>query len=149
MEKNSSSDVRHGVRALAADHQRVMKKAEWPVVQRCVACNEVHFPPQLRCRRCASDEFTWDVTSGKGTVATWVTVHHREETASMAIPGWLLKMVPYSTVFVKLNEYPGVRVAALLMHHGDRIDLVAGDPVKVRVEDVAGRELPVCHLLGG
>src|SRR3990172_2498385 len=45
-------------------------------VQQCGACGRWQTPPETFCYHCGSDDVAWKDASGKGTVDTFITVHH-------------------------------------------------------------------------
>lgn len=145
MEQSQRSNTQNGTRALAADHRARVEQHGGPVIQICASCAETYFPPRLRCARCGSLELNWQPTNGRGTVSTWVTVHHPEETPSMAIPSHLKSLTPFSTVFVNLSDWPGIRVASLHLGQESDSSLVAGMEMEVRLDQVEGSEVLVCH----
>jgi uncharacterized OB-fold protein len=68
-------------------------------LQRCVACHEWRFPPEPRCPTCLSADYTWEVTSGSGTVWSWI-VMHRQYFAGLA------DQLPYNVALIRLDEGP-------------------------------------------
>lgn len=74
-------------------------KAHRLSVQKCCACGDRHFPPSPVCPACLSDDQTWEVTSGRGTLMSWARFHraywngYRDE-------------LPYDVCVVKLAEGP-------------------------------------------
>ena len=43
-------------------------RAQRLVLQRCLDCGWVRFPPSLLCPRCLSEKLEWSLLSGRGTV---------------------------------------------------------------------------------
>jgi len=44
-------------------------------VQRCDACEHLHFPGSPVCPRCLSEEQSWKPVSGRGVLLSWVRFH--------------------------------------------------------------------------
>lgn len=65
-------------------------------LQRCGSCDAHYFPPRPFCPTCLSDDVTWETTSGRGTLHTYV-INHR------AAPGF---EPPYAIAVVQLDEGP-------------------------------------------
>jgi uncharacterized OB-fold protein len=125
-------DVTAGAQGLADQYHALLREHRVPLVQRCAACASAYFPPLLNCRSCHSDELAWVPAGARGRVGTFVTVHTREQTPSMSIPRRLLDEVPYSSVYVEPDEFPGVRIPALMV--GDQQEFLAvGLPVELQV----------------
>jgi uncharacterized protein len=77
------------------EHARANRLA----VQRCSACNDLHFPPTQVCPACLCEEQDWQVVSGRGAVVSWVYFHQ---------PYWpgFRPELPYNVVLVELEEGP-------------------------------------------
>ena len=91
--------------------------------QRCRQCGTWRHLPREMCRACGSTEWSWERSSGRGTVYTW-TVTHR------ALHPGFADDVPYAAVMVELDE--GVRITA--QSEGiDHSDLQLGLPVEIVV----------------
>jgi uncharacterized OB-fold protein len=74
-------------------------KAGRLVVQHCLACGDVHFPPGPVCPKCLSTEQDWQTTSGHGTLEGWVDFHR-------AYWDGFKDSLPYRCCLVKLDEGP-------------------------------------------
>jgi uncharacterized protein len=83
------------------------------LIQRCESCGRLRHPPRPACPWCRS--FEWDTVSatGKGSVFSFVVVHHPQ------VPGF---DYPLPIAVVELEE--GTRLVA---------DLVGVDPAEVRI----------------
>jgi uncharacterized OB-fold protein len=68
--------------------------------QRCVTCEEWRHPPRARCRMCGSEAWRWELSSGRGRVFSWTTVHQPVHPAFVD--------VPYAVLVVEMQE--GVRM---------------------------------------
>jgi uncharacterized OB-fold protein/acyl dehydratase len=82
-------------------------------VQQCDRCEILHHPPMVRCPECGSREFGWIVSSGRGTVYSFVEPVH---------PNFAAFDPPYVVGLVELEE--GTRLLTNI------VDL---DPESVRV----------------
>lgn len=86
-------------------------------IQRCPQCGRLRHPPRPMCPACQSLEWDYVVASGRGTVYSYVTYHHRP----LAGPE-----VPYAVLLIELEE--GVRVVGDLV--GDQGAAHVGMPVE-------------------
>ena len=102
-------------------------------VQRCSACGALRHYPRPHCPECMSPEWTWQASSGRGTVYTFTVVRQN-------LNPRFRDRIPYVVAVVELDE--GVRVLT---------NLVGVDPDAVRVgmpvsvvfdEDPDGRTVP-------
>jgi uncharacterized OB-fold protein len=97
------------------------------VLQRCARCHTFRWYPRPTCHGCWSLDAEWAPVSGRGTVHSYVVIHH-------AFAPAFRDDLPYIVVVVDLAE--GVRVPATLKGcHPEavRIDM----PVHVRFERVS------------
>ncbi|HYA69644.1 MAG TPA: Zn-ribbon domain-containing OB-fold protein, partial [Acidimicrobiales bacterium] len=83
------------------------------LIQRCKSCGVLRHPPRPACAACHSFEWDTVVSSGRGTVFSYVVVHHP------AVPGF---DYPLPIAVVELDE--GTRLVA---------DLVGVEPDEVRI----------------
>jgi len=83
------------------------------LIQRCAACGRLRHPPRPACASCGSFEWDTVTSSGRGTVFSYVVVHHPP------VPGF---DYPLPIAVVELEE--GTRLVA---------DLVGVDPATVRI----------------
>lgn len=74
--------------------------------QRCSDCHGWRHLPRYMCARCGSAEFTWQPSSGKGTLFSWTVTHQALHPAFAAD-------VPFIAAVVELEE--GVRMATRLI----------------------------------
>jgi uncharacterized OB-fold protein len=95
-------------------------------LQRCGSCQEWRFPPEPRCPNCLSGEYSWEATTGKGTVWSWI-VMHRKYFAGLA------DLLPYNVALIQLDEGP------LLMSNFDvpNDEVEIGTPVEVFFETIS------------
>ena len=73
--------------------------------QRCGSCQTWRHPPRVTCPRCGSEEWTWQRSSGRGTLYSWTVTHQ-------ALAPGFADDVPYAVVVVELEE--GVRLVSAL-----------------------------------
>lgn len=94
--------------------------------QRCANCHRWRHMPRECCPECGSFDWTWERSSGKGTLFTWTVVHRASH------PGFADE-VPYAVVIVELEE--GVRLVSRVT--GLPIDdLQIGMALEVGFDDV-------------
>jgi len=65
-------------------------------LQQCVACGLIRYPPGTACPWCAGAEFRWVPVEGRGTVHSYMEVHH-------AIQPSFRNRVPYVVLLVDLD----------------------------------------------
>lgn len=96
------------------------------LLQRCVACGRLRWPPRAVCNRCHSVELEWASAHGIGTIVSWTVTHPRSDATAAE---------PYAVVLVCLAEQddillPGDFPISNLM------DLAIGTEVVVEFVDV-------------
>jgi hypothetical protein len=69
------------------------------LVQRCRACGDWRWTPQLACPRCWSEDAEWAETRGRGTVYSYTAVVHRAVDPARF-------RTPYVLAVVQLDEGP-------------------------------------------
>lgn len=97
------------------------------VVQRCVGCGALRFPPRELCSACLSTDAAWTEVSGRGTVFSFNVMHQIYHPAFAA-------EVPYAVVVVQLAEGPKL-ISNLVDCPVDAIEI--GMPVEVVFERVS------------
>ena len=95
-------------------------------LQRCATCFAWRWPPRAICNRCASFEYSWEATSGRGTIASWIVNHHA---FSAEFP------TPYAVVLVQLAEQDDCKLIG--SYAGEIDSLRSGLAVRAAFEDVA------------
>ena len=65
--------------------------------QRCAACGRFRHYPRPTCPACLAREFTWERSTGRGTVWTWTIVR------GPTLPAFEAKL-PYNVVDVLMDE---------------------------------------------
>ena len=91
-------------------------------LQRCEDCGHWTWPPRPICSNCHGDNLVWQPVAGTGAVYTWVVTHH-------AYFPSLQPIVPYTTVFVRLDEQDDIMIPGRLLsdvepHQGLRVRAV-------------------------
>lgn len=100
-------------------------------LRRCTRCATFRHPVTLLCPACRSFDFEWAASSGRGTVYSYMVVHHQTHPAFA---------VPYTIVLVEMEEGPRV-VAQLQATEGTQVSI--GLQVRVEWEDHPEQPLPV------
>ena len=83
--------------------------------------------PRETCRDCGSFEWSWERSSGRGTIFSWTVIHR-------ALHPGFADSLPYAAVVVELDE--GVRLVSEVVDI-DVDDLALGLPVEVFFDDVS------------
>ncbi|HEY5076925.1 MAG TPA: OB-fold domain-containing protein [Acidimicrobiia bacterium] len=109
------------------------------LVQACGACGARRMPPRPMCPQCRSTAVSWEPTSGRGRVWSFIVAHPPLLPAFAAV-------APYNAIVVELDEDPGIRFVGNLVASADgeinEIDpstITIAEPVRVvfhRIEDV-------------
>jgi hypothetical protein len=104
--------------------------------QRCAGCGRWRHLPRILCANCASPEWSWERSSGRGRIFSWTIAHQPMHPAFAAD-------VPYPLVIVEMEE--GVRLVSGL--RGPRaLELDLDLPVEVEFERVSDQiALPFFH----
>jgi uncharacterized OB-fold protein len=97
------------------------------LLQSCLGCGQLRFPPSPVCWRCRSWDYAWTQHPGSARLFSWVVVHH-------PIPPSIAPLVPYVVALVELE--PGVKMPTRLVDV-DPGELVEGMPLEVAFHDVA------------
>lgn len=98
-------------------------------IQRCDDCGWYSHFPGSACRRCGSSALTWTRVSGKGSVYTFVVVHH------VVTPGFPPDQ-PYVIAWVELDEQEALRIPTNIVGCAPE-SVYIGQPVEVLFEDVS------------
>jgi uncharacterized OB-fold protein len=96
------------------------------VVQRCAACGEAQFPPEVICRSCQSKAVEWRDIEPRGTLTSSVRVWHPTHPA-------LEREVPYLVGVVELAA--GARMIGNILGDARRTDLTIGMAMSAVFED--------------
>lgn len=103
------------------------------VVQRCLACQDLQYPPEFTCQRCHADDLSFSEVSGRGRVYSFATVDR-------AFHAGFADRLPYVVAMVELEEDPRVRLFTNIVDT-DPGEVAVGMPVEVAFEAVADRTL--------
>jgi len=95
-------------------------------IQRCDACSRPVFYPRSLCPHCFSDQLSWIVATGEGTIYAYTVIHQ----AFGAFAG----DVPFVVAIVELEE--GARMMTRIIG-GPRERVMIGAPVHVTFESAA------------
>jgi uncharacterized OB-fold protein len=106
-------------------------------IQRCDVCARTVFYPRSICPHCHSDQLSWIVATGRGTIYSYTVAHQ----AFGAFAG----EAPFIVAIVELEE--GVRMMTRIVDT-PRERVTIGAPVQVRFETSAeGVRLPYFRLV--
>jgi uncharacterized OB-fold protein len=94
--------------------------------QQCLRCEAWRHVPRVICPECASPEWSWAPSTGRGRVFTWTVVVRAMDPAFAA-------EVPYAPAVIELEE--GVRMLSLVVDCPPE-ELEFEMPVEVVFEDV-------------
>ena len=102
--------------------------------QRCGSCSTFRHLPRYMCAKCGSPEFSWERSTGKGTLFSWTVTHQ-------ALHQAFAEDLPFIAAVVELEE--GVRMATRLIDC-DRDTLELDLPVELDFEPISPEfRLPV------
>lgn len=111
-------------------------------VQTCSACGRRRMPPRPMCPHCRSIEYTWEATSGRGRIWSFVVPH------PPLLPAYA-ELAPYNVIVVELDEEPTIRFVGNLLASQDgpinEIDpatITIGEPVTVVFQQVGDVTMP-------
>jgi len=90
------------------------------IMQYCVDCGDLRFPPAPVCPKCLSPNQAWKSVSGLGTLQSWVDFHR-------AYWNGFNDDLPYRVCLVRLDEGP--LIVSNLVGNSDGVKL--GAPVRV------------------
>ena len=96
-------------------------------LQKCDECGKFRFPPSPSCYYCASMEGRWELISGRGTIYSWIVVHH-------PVDKGFAGEVPFVVALVDLDEGP--RIVGRFFG-GNEGEMKMGMPVKIGYDDVS------------
>lgn len=104
-------------------------------IQRCASCGTLRHPPRPMCAKCQSIEFDWIVSTGQGTIYSYVVLHRP------AVPPF---SYPNTLLLVELEE--GTRLVSSLID-ADGSEVHIGLPVEMEIVEVdPGLKLPLFRL---
>jgi uncharacterized protein len=112
------------------------------LVQACAACGARRMPPRPMCPQCRSTDVTWEATSGRGRIWSFIVPH------PPLLPAFG-EVAPYNTIVVELEEDPTIRFVGNLVASADgeinEIDpstITIGEPVQVVFHQIDDVTLP-------
>lgn len=107
------------------------------VIQACGGCGRLRHPPRPMCPWCRSTEATWQETSGRGRIWSYVVPH------PPVLPAFA-PFAPYNVCIVELDEAPGIRIVGNLVdapgaaiNSVDPATIRIGEPVRIVFDRVA------------
>ena len=83
-------------------------------LQKCDECSLLRYPPTTACPFCSCATSSWAPVEGKGTVYSYLEVHHAIQPAFKAKTPYLVLLVELDTQKGKPTEDDGLRVIANL-----------------------------------
>jgi uncharacterized OB-fold protein len=102
--------------------------------QQCGSCGLFRHLPRYICAKCGSPEYSWESSSGKGSLYSWTITHQ-------ALHPAFAHEIPFVAAVVELEE--GVRMATRLINW-NRETLALDLPVELTFETIGdGFRLPV------
>ncbi|HCV00970.1 MAG: DNA-binding protein [Dehalococcoidia bacterium] len=103
--------------------------------QRCDACEEIVFYPRQHCPSCGSQNLSWQVSKGEGTVYTFSVVRQNR------MPGFI-DLGAYSVAYIDLDE--GFRMMSSVVGVDDPTkDIAIGQRVRVDFEKQEEGDYPI------
>ena len=102
------------------------------LIQQCTDCGTLQHLPEDVCHNCQAMTFDWVEASGKGTIYSYVIVHH-------PVHDMLRERVPYGVILVQLDDYPSIRIVGNLVDC-PASDIEIGKPVSISFESVEGAD---------
>ena len=100
------------------------------LLQRCLACHRLQFPPTDTCTECSGGEFRLEEVSGRGTVFSFT------EVVSGARHPYFQAESPYLVGEVELDEQEGL-ILASNFPGSKYADLRVGAPVEIEFQAIS------------
>lgn len=110
-------------------------------LQRCRACHQMQYPPEICCVHCQTQEFEIIETSGRGVIYSYSVVER-------PLHAGFVDALPYIVAFVELDDQPGLRILTNLVDVPTGTSLSCGLPVEVTFEERGSVTLPQFRLRG-
>ena len=104
------------------------------VVQGCLTCDRLAWPPRPACPQCGGFERRWVAVAGAGGLYSWTVVHRAMHAAFTAL-------VPYAVGVVALDDAPVRMLGRIVAADVER--LAVGQSMRVEFEPHDGVRLPV------
>ncbi len=117
----------------AADHRLVL--------QRCRACRQMQYPPEICCVHCQGEAFEAVETTGRGVLYSYSVVDR-------PLHAGFADALPYVVALVELDDQPGLRILTNLIDVPAGTPLSCGLPVEVAFEERGSVTLPQFRLVG-
>ena len=111
------------------------------VLQRCRACRNMQYPPEICCVHCQGEEFEAAETTGRGAIYSYSVVDR-------PLHAGFVDALPYVVALVELDDQPGLRILTNIVGVPAGTRLSCGLPVEVTFEDRGSVTLPQFRLLG-
>lgn len=93
--------------------------------QRCLNCHNRWLPAREHCPRCLDSSVSWDTSTGRGKIISWVVYH-------IAYHQAFESKLPYNVTIVELTEGP--RLLTNIVQTAPAQKLVIGAPVQLVIE---------------
>lgn len=84
-------------------------------LQQCVACSLIRYPPGTACPWCSGSEFRWVPVEGRGTVHSYMEVHHAIQPAFKPFTPYVVLLVELDTQKSAPTEHEALRVIGNLV----------------------------------
>lgn len=104
--------------------------------QRCTDCGEFRHYPVPMCGKCRSFNYEWALSSGNGTLHSWIVVHHGVHPAYLDLP--------YVVALVEMEDCGNQHVLCNIDAPPDM--LAAGAPIEIYFEERDGFAIPQARL---
>ncbi|OHV48475.1 hypothetical protein BCD48_15595 [Pseudofrankia sp. BMG5.36] len=110
------------------------------LMQKCLSCGKLQFPPDVCCLSCQSEHFGHAEVSGRGSIYSYAVVER-------PLHAGFVDALPYVIALVELDEQSGLRLVANLLDATPGTRLSCGQPVEVVYEKREGITLPQFRLV--
>jgi uncharacterized OB-fold protein len=91
------------------------------LLQKCVRCTALRFPPRAVCNTCQSRETAWVPAAGTATVQSWIVTHHVFTRPAAGA-------VPYVVALVRLDDGDDLLMYGNIVTTDDAGGVIAADP---------------------
>ena len=116
----------------AADHRLAL--------QRCRACRNMQYPPEICCMHCQAQDFDTVEATGRGVLYSYSVVNR-------PLHAGFIDALPYVVALVELDDQPGLRILTNLVGVTSPARLRCGLPVEVTFEQRGPVTLPQFRVL--
>ena len=106
------------------------------LIQNCVACDRMQFPPEQSCAKCGSSELHWREVSGNGRVNGYCVMHDSRVK--------LLQVdQPFNIAVIELEDDPDVKMFSHLPGtKPDEVTTGASVRVEFQITEATGQKVP-------